>query len=113
MGAAYAKGYVKALMDYFKKNNISTDFLEYEADFAPFQPTNQKAVEGVDTYQFSHKNDKIAGSEPMEGAIYQDSYNESNQGNSITSHSISSFWNQVNNLPTGNYKVVNGQIVPQ
>jgi len=49
----------------------------------------------------------------MEGAIYQDSYKEPNQGNAITSHLISSFWNQVQNLPTGNYKVIDGQIVTQ
>jgi len=109
MGAAYAKGFVQALLD----NGIDPSLILFEADFAPYQPTQQKANSKVKTYQFSHKNDKVAGYEPMEGAIYQDSYNDPNQGGSIESHRMQSFLNQIQNLPAGNYKVVNGQIVSQ
>jgi hypothetical protein len=48
----------------------------------------------------------------MDGAIYQDSYNEPNQGGPVNSHYISSFWQQIQNLPEGNYRVVNGEIIP-
>ena len=41
---AYAKGYVKALLQYAKANNINGVKIAFEADFAPFQPDNQEAV---------------------------------------------------------------------
>jgi hypothetical protein len=107
MGAAYAKGYINSLLEYFKKNNISTDFLEFEADFAPYQPTKQRAVDGVDTYQFSHSKDWVAGNRKMEGANYIDTSFDRNQ-----THWIQDFMNQIKNLPAGSYKVVDGQIVP-
>lgn len=44
----------------------------------------------------------------MDGAIYMDTSSDTNQ-----SHSITDFWQQVQNLPEGNYKVVNGSIIPQ
>lgn len=37
-----------------------------------------------------------------------DTSNDSNQG-----HRISSFMEQINNLPAGTYKIENGKIVPQ
>jgi len=108
MGSAYAKGYVKALLDYCKKHGISTDIIEFEADFAPFQPDQQKANSEVKTYQFSHKKDEVAGNDKMEGAEYMDTSDDNEQG-----HGINTFMEQIKNLPAGNYKVVNGQIVPQ
>ena len=107
MGAAYAKGYVNALIEYFKKNNISTDFLEFEADFAPYQPTKQKANSEVKTYQFSHSKDLVAGKDKIEGAEYMDTSDDKKQD-----HGINTFMDQIKNLPEGNYKIVNGQIVP-
>ncbi len=38
MGAAYAKGFIKGLID----AGIPVELIEFEADFAPFQPTNKK-----------------------------------------------------------------------
>jgi hypothetical protein len=107
MGAAYAKGYLKALLQYLKEMGISTDIIEFEADFAPYQPDKQKANSQVDTYQFSHKKDWIAGKDKMEGAEYMNTSSDTNQ-----THWIEDFMNQVQNLPAGNYWVVNGQIVP-
>jgi hypothetical protein len=108
MGAAYAKGYVKAVLDYAKNNPDVCEGLQLtEYDFAPFQPTKQKAVKGVLTYQFSHNKDWIAGSSEMDGAIYMDTSTDPNQ-----SHYITDFWDQVKNLPEGKYRIVNGQIVP-
>jgi len=107
MGAAYAKGYVKALLQYMREHNISTDLLEFEADFAPYQPDQQKAVDGVDTYQFSHSKDPVAGNKKMEGAKYMDTSSDENQ-----THWMNDFTNQIKNLPEGKYKVVDGKIVP-
>jgi hypothetical protein len=107
MGAAYAKGYIKSLLEYFKKNNISTDFLEFEADFAPYQPTKQQAVDGIDTYQFSHSKDGVAGNKKMEGTKYMDTSSDKNQ-----THWIQDFTNQIQNLPEGKYKIENGKLVP-
>ena len=107
MGAAYAKGYVKELLQYMHEHNISTDLLEFEADFAPYQPTKQNANPEVKTYQFSHSKDKVAGKDKMEGAKYMDTSGDEQQN-----HGINTFIDQIKNLPAGRYKVENGQVVP-
>jgi len=56
--------------------------------------------------QYSH-DESVAGNDPISGAIQMDTSKDKEQ-----KHSIFSFMNQINNLPAGNYKVVNGQIVP-
>jgi len=81
--------------------------IEFEADFAPYQPTKQKAIDGIKTYQFSHSQDRWAGNEPMEGAEYMDTSRDNNQ-----IHDIESFRQQIYNLPEGKYKIVGGRIVP-
>lgn len=108
MGGAYAKGYVESFLEYFKNNNISTDFIEFEADFAPYQPTKQKANPKVNTYQFSHSNDRVAGDDKMEGATYMNTSSDKKQD-----HGINTFMDQIKNLPTGKYKVENGKIISQ
>jgi RHS repeat-associated protein len=109
MGAAYAKGYIKGLID----AGVPISLIEFEADFAPFQPTKQKAVDGVKTYQFSNDHDNVANNRllgspygPMPGAeVTTDS--DPNKG-----HPIVDFMNQINNLPEGRYKYENGKFVP-
>jgi len=110
MGAAYAKGFIKGLID----AGVPIDIIEFEADFAPFQPTKQKAVAGVQTYQFSNNNDNVANNKalgspygPMEGADVTTD-NDKNKG-----HSIQYFIDKIKSLPEGTYKVVNGKFVPQ
>ncbi len=90
MGAAFGKGFVTALTEYMKGNDISMDAISFEADFAPFQPLFQKAVDGVKTYQFSKFIDPIAGILPISGAEYNISFG---------SHSITSFDDRINKLP--------------
>jgi hypothetical protein len=110
MGGAYAKGYVQAILDYVKKRNIHGVKIAFEADFAPFQPWDQKAVDDPNmgaTFQLSHNNDKVAGDENMPGATKIGTKEDKNQ-----THSIFSFINQISKLPAGNYRVVGGQIVP-
>lgn len=104
MGAAYAKGLVQGMIDV----GVNPSLFAFEADFAPFQPTSQKAVGGVDTYQYSHSKDLIAGNNRMQEAHFMNTSNDTNQG-----HSIDDFWNQVANLPTGVYGVEDGEIMPK
>jgi hypothetical protein len=110
MGAAYAKGYVQAIIHQIKLKGYTDEFLkqliEFEADFAPYQPGKQKAVDGVKTYQFSYSEDWVARYHKMEGADYMDTSFDKNQ-----THWINDFWQQVSHLPAGHYSVVNGQIV--
>ena len=106
MGGAYAKGFIKALQEYMLENGYDPSIIEFEADFAPYQPKDQQAVDGVKTYQFSHSEDWVAGNDEMQGAEYKDTSSDKDQG-----HRIGTFLDQIMNLPAGNYKVVNGEIV--
>jgi RHS repeat-associated protein len=114
MGAAYAKGYIESLIDYCKKHNIDPSVIEFEADFAAFQPTDQKVVSGVKTLQFSNYYDDVVnnwwlGSKygNIKGAENTTDYNE-NKG-----HTITDFMDKIKDLPAGQYEVINGQIVPK
>jgi len=82
-------------LQYLRDNNLPTDIIEFEADFAPYQPTQQRAVEGVRTFQFSHSKDGWAGNEKMEGAEYMDTSSDKKQ-----THYIKDFRNQIKYLPT-------------
>ena len=116
MGGAYAKGYVKAILEYAHSIGITIPIIAFEADFAPFEATKKKAVKDPlmgPTYQFNNKNDKIANNENLgspsgtEQGAKPTTDNDPNKG-----HSISDFQNQIQNLPAGRYRVENGQIVP-
>jgi len=113
MGGAYGKGYAQAILDYSKKHNIIGILIAFEADFAPFQPGKQSAVAGVPTFQFSNDYDPVANNKllgspfaKMEGASVQTDSNP-NKG-----HSIFDFMDKIKNLPSGSYKVVKDQILP-
>lgn len=105
MGAAYAKGYAVELQRLFIKLGIPLNVIEFEADFAPYQSESQFTV--IDpTYQFSHKRDEVAGNQKMPGSINMDTESDKKQG-----HAIMDFYDQINNLPQGHYRFVNGKIV--
>ena len=111
MGGAFSKGYIKAILEYAKFMGITVPFIAFEADFAPFESSKQTAVRDRlmgPTFQYSHNGDPIAGNKPELGAQQQNTSNDENQ-----THWIGDFMKQVATLPAGNYKVVNGQIVPQ
>ena len=96
------------------KNIIDPSIIEFEADFAPFQPKKQKAINGVATYQFSHTNDIVAHSEKIEGLFqYSAKKYDTKTIDPFESHGIASFWNEIKNLPGGKYKVENGKIISQ
>lgn len=88
------------------ENNIEGVHI-YEYDFAPFQPSDQEAIDGVPTWQYLHSEDGVAGNDPIKGASQENTSSDTSQG-----HSIFDFFNQIKNLPTGSYTVVNGKIVP-
>ena len=70
MGAAYAKGFAEALQQYCKDNGIEYPQIEYEIDLAPYEPDDQKAVDGIKTIQVSHDDDLVAGFNRIDGAKY-------------------------------------------
>ncbi len=110
MGGAYAQGYIQALLQYAAENNIQGFSIDFHAAFAPYQSKRQKAVKNSNvgpTLQYSHSKDYVAGNDPIYGAQQMDTSGDRNQG-----HSVFSFWNQIFNLPAGDYKIINGQIVP-
>jgi hypothetical protein len=110
MGGAYAKGYVKAILDYAKTHKIEGVLIGFEADFAPFGPRKQKAIKVKNmglTYQYAHKDDNVAGDDQEPGVEKEDTKSDKDQ-----IHSIFSFFNQIKNLPVGTCQVINGQIVP-
>lgn len=103
MGAAYAKGFIKGLIN----GGVPINLIEFEADFAAYQPTKQETVEGIPTYQFSHSEDWLAGNVKMKGAEYENTSSDKSQ-----THDIKDFMNQINKLPEGKYKIAGDKIVP-
>lgn len=114
MGGAYAKGYIEALKQYLIENGIPLSVIEFEADFAPFQPTKQKAVKGVKTMQFTNMNDNIANNELLKSpfGIIQGAENVTIGIENDKAHSIKDFYDQIYKLPAGKYEVINGKIIP-
>ena len=68
MGSAYTKGFIQGMLNYAADNGMDiTEKLEFEVDFAPYQPTLQTSV--IDkTIVFQHFFDAFAGDLPMPGA---------------------------------------------
>ena len=107
MGSAYAKGFLKAVMEYIQKHPEECNGINLaEYDFAPYQPGSQTAIEGVDTYQYSHEKDRMAGNTPIQGAKQMDTYNDERR-----KHSIEDFFDYIKTLPEGSYKIEDGKIV--
>lgn len=108
MGAAYGKGYVTALISYIQEIGLNQSIIEFEADFAPYQPDQQEAVNNVPTFQYSHSRDGTAGNKKMQGAYIIDTSSDPKQ-----THRLHTFSLQIMSLPTGDYEIVNGKIVPK
>ncbi len=107
MGGAYGKGFAQAIVDYVMKYPQLYEGLQLaEYDFAPFQTKYQKTVWGVDTYQYSHANDRYAKNDRIEGANFMET--DDSKG-----HSIGDYFDYINSLPAGTYKFINGEFVKQ
>lgn len=109
MGAAYAKGFIQAIVDYAKrhpKECVGLSISEY--DFAAFQQNKQRGIKGVSLFQYDNKGDgvvdgwlgKLLGSEHTEEEEAE-SYNSDSNYNG--EHSIFDFINVINSLPEGSY----------
>ena len=109
MGSVFAKGFVQALINYVKMHPEECQgFMISEYDFAPFQPTSYPAVDGVSTYQYSHKYDLIAKNARVLGAEIMKTSENVEDG-----HSIEDYYKYIISLPEGNYKFINGEFVKQ
>ena len=112
MGGAFAKGYILAILEYVRENNIQGVVIAFEADFAPFQPTNQAAIKTKNmgpTIQYSHSDDLVAGDDEMLGADKGDTSSDKEKSHPIVTFSVQ----DILSLPSGSYKVVDGKIVKQ
>ena len=108
MGGAYAKGLVRALIEYAKKHPELCEGLAIdEYDFAPYQSKYLEAIDGVETFQYSHKNDAVAHNKREKGNVHYMKTSEDENDN----HSIQDFTQYINSLPEGHYIFKNGQFV--
>lgn len=107
MGSVFSKGYLQAIVDYINANpELCNDLSITEYNFAPFQPQSYNAILGVDTYQYSHEYDRIAGDQDIKGAKQQTTSKDKEDG-----HSIADFLKYINTLPQGVYKFIDGKLV--
>jgi RHS repeat-associated protein len=128
MGGAYAKGFVKAIVEYAKAHpEISNGLKISEFDFDPFQAGSLEVEPKVHTEQYTHNGkkhlpwwkfwdtDKIAdekqkGLEPNNPNGDNNSYTEDP---SKTTHDISTFYNDIQYLQEGTYQLIDGKWVKQ
>jgi RHS repeat-associated protein len=111
MGGAYGKGFVKALKEYIKTLPIEQQKqikISLVADFDPFQAGDITADPDIKTQQFKHKNSwNIFGmgwlANEDENGLDPKKDIQTNTGTS-TDHSISTFFNDIQNLEEGTYK---------
>ncbi|MDE6753512.1 MAG: hypothetical protein K2J82_02755 [Muribaculaceae bacterium] len=62
MGGAYTKGFIEEIINYGNRNGVDVlSLIEWEIDLAPFQPGDQRAVNGVTTLSVQHYEDGVAG----------------------------------------------------
>lgn len=116
MGGAYAKGYIRAIVNYAKNHPEECEGLQItEFNFASFQPGAQKAINGVPLFQFSNNHDKVANNilltSPYKPIKERTSGKE--DPDRAKGHSIFDFADKIATLEEGNYKFINGEFVKQ
>lgn len=108
MGSAYAKGFLKRIIEYVEAHPEECNgFYAIEYALAPYQPHLHSAVDHVGTYQYSHYYDFVAGFTKMDGTIYMNTTSDDNQG-----HGNGSFVDSIKDLPQGTYQYKNGKWEP-
>jgi hypothetical protein len=132
MGGAYAKGFVKAVVEYAKAHpEISNGLRISEFDFDPYQGGDLTAEPKVHTEQYTHNGkkhspwwkfwdlDRIAD-QKQEGVSPGSDWNKRNGDNNTfvesqtqTQHSIFTFFNNIQNMEEGTYRLINGQWIKQ
>ncbi len=110
MGAAYAKGYIKALKEFAEKYPQLANGLKIsEFDFDPYQAGDLSVIDKVYTKQVTHLG--LIADEKQNGI--DNNGNEYKEDNSSDAHSIYTFIESIQNLGEGTYKYINGQWVKQ
>ena len=100
MGAKYAKGFVDEILNIAIEQNLiinkeSQDLIEYEVDLAPYQPTEQEAVEGVNTVAVHHSGDWVAGTNDVPGAINITNDKGGNEAHGINTFSVKEIYSAI------------------
>lgn len=121
MGGAYAKGYIKALVEYVKANpKLAQGLSITEYDFAAFQQNKLSAVDGVPLFQFDNEGDEVVGGivGKATGSHHaKEKGREENGSNDNVNpdggHSIMDFKQAIQGLTEGTYKFIDGQFVKQ
>ena len=121
MGAAYAKGFIIAIIEYAKANPELTKGLKItEYDFAAFQQNQLGAIDGVPLFQYDNEKDKVVAhtvgfltSSKHSKQKGRDEKNSNDNINPEGGHSIMDFMNAVSKLSEGTYVYINGKFVKQ
>ncbi|MCE2734828.1 MAG: RHS repeat-associated core domain-containing protein [Flammeovirgaceae bacterium] len=115
MGSAYAKGYIKALVEYAKKHPEKAQGLRItEFDFGAFQQNKQSAVEGVPLKQYDNRGDVVVGYGLFGESEFakQEGAEERVMDNSVAKgHSIMDFMDKIKQLEEGTYEFKDGKFV--
>jgi hypothetical protein len=127
MGGAYAKGYLKAIVEFAEAHpELSNGLKISEFDFEPWEAGNLKAEPKVHTEQYTHNgkkhspwwkfwdSDRIADQKQKglddqtngDNNLYWESPNK-------TAHSIFTFFENIDQLQEGTYVLQNGVWVRQ
>jgi RHS repeat-associated protein len=121
MGAAYAKGFINAIVKYAKSHPEEARGLSItEFDFAAFQQNKLSGIPGVTLYQFDNKGDNVVGGifGLLNGSYHSKEKGREEKGsnddvNPKGGHSISDFLSIINTLEEGSYKFINGNFIRQ
>lgn len=106
MGSAYAKGFVKALMEYAQKQGIDPRII-FELDLAPFEWWNQAGVTGVPTFTISYWLDGLAWPDFMKNAENYRTRLLVMPDNPLSEHSIESFSQEFKDVLDGIIQGIN------
>lgn len=117
MGAAYAKGFIEAIVEYAQthpKECAGLSITEY--DFAAYQQNDLSAIPGVPLYQFDNKGDLVVGNGITSHHAKEKGRQEKGSNDNVNpsgGHSIIDFMSIITSLEEGTYKFINGKFVKQ
>ena len=119
MGAAYAKGYIQALIEFIKENPEMCNGIQIsEYDFAAFQQNMMSSITGASLFQYDNESDGVVGgflgyllgsSHAKQPGAELYSPNTQSKGG----HRLKDYINIISNLPEGTYKFIDGKFVKQ
>ena len=84
------------MKEYEGEDNIN-NLIEFELDFAPYQPDKQEDSLGGKTIVIQHQSDKVAGTKQMKGAVSKITHKKINSYlKGLSEHQIKSFQDDIN-----------------